>query len=102
MRKLHVWPSNILIQTRLEDNLWSKRERNKRLVQLYGLKASMIFFHSVLIMTEENNKQMKQMQTLVSYHTSLFYWIIPQLNTIAPSEAINTRHNFFPLIFKKR
>lgn len=32
-----------------------------------------------------------EMQPTVSYPTSLFYWIIPHLYTIAPSEAINTR-----------
>lgn len=33
---------------RLEDNLWSKGKENERLVQLYGLTASMIFFLNVL------------------------------------------------------
>lgn len=56
--------------------------------KLYRLKASLF---KMFQKTKQNNKQMKQMQTLVSYPTSLFYWIIPHLNTIAPSEAINTR-----------
>lgn len=40
---------------RLEDNLWSKGEENKRLVQLYELTASVISFLNVF-----NNKTEQQ------------------------------------------
>lgn len=52
----------------MEDSLCSKRERNKRLIQLYRLKASIIFFHNVLNnKTEQQTDEADADSSLLSY-----------------------------------